>query len=58
MARSAIFAARPFGRAKPDTFAIGLSSARRLMATAPMNEGLWIFMGRFAGMVAFMDIYG
>ena len=28
------------------------------MAAAPMSEGVWIFMGRFAGMVAFMDIYG
>jgi hypothetical protein len=34
----AIFAARPFGRAKPDTFAIGLPSARRLMAAAPLRE--------------------
>ena len=36
-----LFAARPFGRAKPDTFAIGLSPARLLMATAPVHEMEW-----------------
>jgi hypothetical protein len=41
MARPAIFAARPFGRAKADTFAIGLLSARRLIAAAPMREMEW-----------------
>jgi hypothetical protein len=41
MANPAIFAARPFGRAKPDTFAIGLSSARQLMAAAPLRKMEW-----------------
>jgi hypothetical protein len=58
MACPAIFAARPLGRAKADCVGIRPPLARQLMAAAPMSERLWIFMGRFADMVAFMDIYG
>jgi hypothetical protein len=41
MACTAIFAARPLGRAKADFFGIRPLSARRLMAAAQLREIEW-----------------
>ena len=40
----------PCGRAKAD--ATGLASARRLIASAPMSEGLWILTGLYSDMAS------
>jgi hypothetical protein len=55
MLRPAIFAARPFGRANADTFAIGLSSARRLIAAAPLREMEWHTILPFTNHKAVID---